>query len=235
MSGNRSVQAAQRRRAGPINEQSNQIKSPQLSINSSQVFSNQTQLKTNQQNGRSTNNIPPQINNDKLTSVSKMTIPQAITLITLRLGAIESKLLNMNEDGNPICGNMQSEIDPSLFKSIITRLENLEKRAGAMSDLNILKQNYENIKQLVSQLKTTTLTLVKENNSLKTQIEDIKNELTETQTMLTNLHQIKEDDELFDLPQELNMNNELLYENENIKNELNDELENDELENENNE
>ena len=66
MSGNRSVQAAQRRRAGPPEPQY-QNRGPTTSINSAQTFNNSEPLP-----------IVPQH--------TKMSIHQAITLITLRLG-----------------------------------------------------------------------------------------------------------------------------------------------------
>jgi len=112
MSANRSVQAAQRRRAGPTNSEPGiPGRTPQPSINSAQMFANQ-------QRGGQGPNIPngrlagqqaamqqkqmqqqsyqqgEEQKIDKLSSVNKMTIAQAITLITLRLGAVESKLIH---------------------------------------------------------------------------------------------------------------------------------------------
>jgi hypothetical protein len=76
---------------------------PQPSINSSQMFARQGQVPSGrlagqhasmqQQNMQKQNyqQQQQQVQADKLSSVSKMTIPQAITLITLRLGAVEIK------------------------------------------------------------------------------------------------------------------------------------------------
>jgi len=110
MSSNRSVQAAQRRRSGAPEPQRS---TPQPSINSAQMFANQTRTGQgpNINPGRLAAqqvNMQQQIpqSTETISSVNKMTIPQAITLITLRLGAVESKLLNYDE--SQISTNMQS-------------------------------------------------------------------------------------------------------------------------------
>jgi hypothetical protein len=185
MSANRSVQAAQRRRAAPTNEPSMSGRGPQPSINSAQMFANQARPGTGP-------NIPPgriagqqaikqqqqQQNqgqsNDKLSSVSKMTISQAITLITLRLGAIESKLMHPSMESGVI--------DQDFFQSIMTRLDDLEKgnssntgSSTSNADVTLLMQQMEVLKQSVVQIKNTTLALSKENALLKSQIENLKN------------------------------------------------------------
>jgi hypothetical protein len=198
MSANRSVQAAQRRRAAPTNEPSMPGRGPQPSINSAQMFANQARPGSGP-------NIPPGRiagqqaikqnqgqQNDKLSSVSKMTISQAITLITLRLGAVESKLMHPS---------MESGVtDPEFFQSIMTRLDDLEKdnssntgSSNSGADVTLLTQQMELLKQSVMQIKNTTLTLAKENVSLKSQIENLKKELTTLQNVSTfNTEQIIE-------------------------------------------
>ena len=208
MSANRSVQAAQRRRAGPTNSEPGiPGRGPQPSINSAQMFANQArpgsgpnipngrlagqqaamQQKQMQQQGQQS---------DKLSSVSKMTVPQAITLITLRLGAVESKLMNMPEGGASISIDEESGIDSGLLQSIMSRLESLEKRSTSINgtvstpEVNLLKQQFETVKQAVVQTKGATTTLVKENVAFKTQIENLKKELTETKELLSVLQNL---------------------------------------------
>ena len=92
--------------------------------------------------------------NDKLSSVSKMTISQAITLITLRLGAVESKLMHPS---------MESGVtDPEFFQSIMTRLDDLEKdnssntgSSNSGADVTLLTQQMEVLKLSVMQIKNT--------------------------------------------------------------------------------
>ena len=139
MSANRSVQAAQRRRAGPPEAG----RGPQPSINSAQMFAKQgsnQNVASGRLQGAVQKQVQPQVQPqvkqqpqqpEKLSNVSKMTIPQAITLITLRLGAIESKLLNMPEAYN--VNNGESGINTEMFQVVMARLESLEKRSGTTS------------------------------------------------------------------------------------------------------
>jgi hypothetical protein len=215
MSVNRSVQAAQRRRAGPTNnEPLVPGRTPQPSINSAQMFANQArsgpgpniptgrlagqheamqQQQMQQQMGQKQSGQKQ--SNDKLSSVSKMTVPQAITLITLRLGAIESKLLQMPE-GATINMDRDLDVDTSLLQSVMSRLESLEKRSvptnGNVStpELNLIKQQLDTIKQVVIQTKSSTANLVKENILLKSQMDNFKKEIFESKELLESLQKI---------------------------------------------
>ena len=254
MSVNRSVQAAQRRRAGPSNnEPSIPGRTPQPSINSAQMFANQSksgsgpnipvgrlagqQEAMNQKQGQGQAN-------DKLSSVSKMTIAQAITLITLRLGAVESKLLNMPENSS-INISGETSVEPFLFQSVVSRLETLEKRSTSTSggastpELNLFKQQLDTIKQAVVQNKTSNANLIKENNLLKTQIDELKTQLLDMKVLLESLEKVtfENSQQILDLSMKTTTdeyNDEITeFNDQNIQNldELqNDELQNDDLE-----
>ena len=184
MSANRSVQAAQRRRSGPV--ENVQTRGPQPSINSSQMFANQgraPQRPSRQQ--QSENNIA---------NIGKMTLPQAITLITLRLGSLESKVLNMNEMSSQVMGQSINEegmalIDQGVIDSIATRLESLEKRSTTTSspEVNLLKQQIEALRQNIIHNKSIS---VKENKDLKLEIENLKQELFQTKELLSSIQKI---------------------------------------------
>ena len=221
MSANRSVQAAQRRRAGPTNSEPGiPGRGPQPSINSAQMFANQArpgqgpsiptgrlagqqaamqqQQMQQQQQQQSQGQQSQGQQNTKLSSVTKMTIPQAITLITLRLGVLESKLTNMTEGGHNLNLYGESEIDTGFLQSIMERLETIEKRpvstTGSISpELNIIKQQFETVKQAAVQSKTSTVNLAKENVALKTQLENLRKELTETKELVTVLQNLAMD------------------------------------------
>ena len=225
MSANRSVQAAQRRRAGPTSEPGIPGRGPQPSINSAQLFSNQArpgqgpsmptgrlagqqaemqqkqqmqQMQQQQQQNQKTEGIP---------SVSKMTIPQAITLITLRLGAVESKIISLSslQDNSSQSQSVSMDgqdmvlIDKNVLQSITSRLESLEKRSGSTSssasgpEMNLLKQQFETVKQAVVQTKTATTTVIKESKDLKVQVDALKNELSETKELLNALQNLTMD------------------------------------------
>ncbi len=216
MSANRSVQAAQRRRAGPSNnEPAIPGRSPQPSINSAQVFANQARpgsgpnMPTGRIAGQQAAMQQQQMHqqayqqgqgqkNDKLSSVSKMTIAQAITLITLRLGAIESKLINSG-DSHDMTFSGESGIDAGFLQSVMARLEELENRPVSASstssapEINLMKQQLETVKQAVFQTKNSTVALVKENTALKTQVENMRKELAETKELVTALQNLTMD------------------------------------------
>lgn len=218
MSANRAVQAAQRRRSGPP-EPAMPGRSPQPSINSAQMFANQArpgqgpniptgrlagQQAALQQSQMQQQSHQQMQSNDSMGSISKISIPQAITLITLRLGAVESKLIALDEmpqsssidfEGNE---NM-SLIDNSVIQSITSRLESLEKRSGSSSgttsgpEINLIKQQFETVKQTVIQTKNSTVSIIKDNKDLKMQIENLKNELSETKELLNALQNMTMD------------------------------------------
>jgi hypothetical protein len=212
MSANRSVQAAQRRRSGPADATPG--RGPQPSINSSQMFASQSnqnvrpgangrlagQQAISQQQQQQPNN-----KNDGVTGISKMTVPQAITLITLRLGSLETKVMNLEHNG--VSNNVQNIsidgqenmvlIDNSVIQSITSRLESLEKRSSGSSnsgpEVNLLKQQFETLKQSIIQSKGVSSSLVKENKDLKSNLDNLKQELSETKELLAALQNLTMD------------------------------------------
>lgn len=186
---NRGVQSAQRRRAGPTNaEPAIPGRGPQPSINSSKIFTGQKQQQQQPSKQDNSNNL------------SKITIAQAITLITLRLGSVETKLMHMQENGGfsnsyQLDGQTDvSLIDKSVIESITSRLESLEKRSTNNStsgpEINLLKQQFETIKQAVIKTNSVTSTLAKDNRDLKSQVENLKQDLHETKELLNALQNL---------------------------------------------
>jgi hypothetical protein len=258
MSANRSVQAAQRRRAGPP-DGGMPGKSPQPSINSAQIFANQArpgqgpnipsgrlagqQVSMQQQQMQQQQMQQQQMQQQQmqqqqmqqregLSSVTKMSIPQAITLITLRLGIIESKLQNHPEGMfSSSESGMTMGIDPGVFESIMTRLDALEKRPvsstsnsgqAANSDMGLVKQQVETLKQAVLQQKGSSTNLVKENVALKNQIDNLRNELTETKELLATLQNLTMDNsqKILDLSMGINEDYEGTFEDQMLQESL---------------
>ena len=234
MSSNRSVQAAQRRRAGPANgEPAIPGRVPQPSINSAQLFANQSRPGTGpnipsgrlagQQVASNQKQMQQQMasqqsnqKNDRLTSVNKLTVPQAITLITLRLGAVESKLMNMPEGNSIINLDGETDLDSDFLNSLVSRIESIEQRsfsAGSVSspEINLLKQQFETLKQSVLQSKATSTTLVKENSVLKNELELLKKEILLSKDLISTLQELSNVNNQKIL--ELTMNNETLINN----------------------
>jgi hypothetical protein len=223
MSVNRSVAAAQRRRAAPADPV--QLRGPNTSINSAQLFANQSKSGSGpnipvgklagqqaQQNMSRQYEQQSASNAGGIESLSKMTLPQAITLITLRLGKVESMMQNQTM-GTSMRSNMQFEtdgdnegetdmvqIDASILQSILTRLESLEKRnaassaAGASSpEIILLKQQFETIKPILTQTKNSTNAIVKEHKDFKSQFEALRNDLEETKELVIALQNLTMD------------------------------------------
>ena len=213
MSANRSVQAAQRRRAAP-QDGGMPGRGPQPSINSAQMFANQAkpgqgpnipngrlagqqaamQQKQMQQESYQSQQAQKA---EGIAGVSKMTIAQAITLITLRLGAVESKLMVLEHEppsqGISYDGqNNMVLIEKHVIESIINRLESLEKRSSTPvsasgPEMTLLKQQFEILKQSLLQTKGSSL---KDNKDMKTQVENLKKEIDDTKELVNVLQNL---------------------------------------------
>lgn len=200
MSVKRSVQSAQRRRVGAP-ESAPKSAYPQPSINSAQLFANQARsgpgpnipsgrLAGQQaalQQQQMQQNIAKE-NKEGLASVNKMTISQAITLITLRLGAIETKLIHGDKSG------MSNMDNTDILQTIMERLDDLEKQPNEHTDsgsaavsveLGLMKQNMEVMKQSLAQNKG-----IKEVTNLKNKVEELTNELKQTKELLAVLQNV---------------------------------------------
>ena len=160
MSVSRSVQAAQRRRAGPPEPQyQNKNRGPVASINSAQTFN-------------TPHNTNPPINVEKNT---KLSIPQAITLITLRLGRLETNLDHIsqelvNGEPNHETTDDMKMVDGDVLTNIMNRLEALE----TSDDNNVL----DTVKRGVIQNKTNHTKLRKDFKNLQDKVEDMNLILT---------------------------------------------------------
>jgi hypothetical protein len=202
MSANRAVQAAQRRRAGPPEPSPPGKSMPQPSINSAQMFSGQNRQQQQQQGRQQQQQqIPTQQSaGGALNSVNKMTIPQAITLITLRLGSLETKMIQLETSGGVSMYEGHDHSDNGVIQSIMERLDIIEKRlvegvptsnsSVSNSEVQILKQQFETVKQSVIQSKGISSAIVNENRTLKNQIDGFKQELVSTKELVTTLQNL---------------------------------------------
>lgn len=207
MSANRSVQAAQRRRAGPT-EPAAPGRGPQPSINSSQMFGNQqrSNIPSGRLAGQHAAMSQKQLMSQKqqelyqepqsgLNSINKMTVAQAITLITLRLGKVETQLLNVGSQSGYNMNSADDDnvlVDKNVITSILSRIDILEKNqsssttSGSNQDINIIKQQFETIKPIVIQSKNSSALF-------KQQIDVLKTELAETKELVTALQNLTMD------------------------------------------
>ena len=114
MSSSRSIAAARNKRAGEPVQQQQQYNRPGTSISAQPAFSQQQQQQPKKM-------APPQN--------AKLTISDAIGLITLRLGRVEQIIQDdgLHNNTSNIPDNTQI-VDKSVINSIINRLDSLEKK-----------------------------------------------------------------------------------------------------------
>jgi hypothetical protein len=149
--------------------------------------------------------------------VSKITIAQAITLTTLRLGKVEMQLYELahqmattggeqgfSASGQGVQGAEGMEdmvlIDKNLIDSIMSRLESLEKRSptnavgtGSSADVTLLKQQFEAIKPSIANNTKVTTALTKEQKEHKVIVEALKSEMANTKDLLAALQTMSMD------------------------------------------
>jgi hypothetical protein len=192
MSSSRSIAAARSRRAGePIQPMSGTR--PGTSINSHAAFVPQyqgqpppitnvrvakTPLQSNvnvqQQQQQQTNSLP----------FSKLSISDAIGLVTLRLGRVEQFIIDLENGEHPFntgdSNNLPDNtklIDNSVLTSIINRLDSLEKK-------DLTSGNNDQVTKIHEDLANTKESVSKINDDLISQNEYLLKELNETKHFL---------------------------------------------------
>ena len=186
-------------------QQQQQQRTPQTSIKSSQAFANQPtreqtqyqqmnskkqlqqqqlqQLQQSQQSQQSQQmrNYPHEYQEeytekDNVRNITKMTVAQAITLITLRLGSIETKLMNDTTTGD-------KNIDGESLINVSNRLDSLETKIN-LSSSSDYKQQIDHLTQAIIQSRNMSNSFVKENKELKTQLATLKKEMSDTREII---------------------------------------------------
>ena len=168
MSGSRSIASARQRRAG---EQAPAISGrPNKSILSQPAFAQQQQQQQQQQPNKrmySNSNENQYINNKNnnfsddtqrtAPPATKISISDAIGLITIRLGRVEQHMQylqenNTNENQFNISENKGSTIDPSIITNMMERINELEKmdKQKLLAQVNYLENSIKEIKNIIS-------------------------------------------------------------------------------------
>lgn len=146
MSSSRSIAAARNRRAG---EQAPTSR-PGTSIAAQPAFSQQTQGKRSTTVPNSTPNVPVTNAN------AKLSISDAIGLITLRLGRLEQFMIEAEHNGGINMGSSIPDnahlVDKSVINSIVNRLDSLEKKekdSSSNQQTSKLESEIRDIKDLL--------------------------------------------------------------------------------------
>ncbi len=223
-----SIAAAQRRRAGPP-ASGRPGGGPNPSIISAQAFNQaqrpnmptgrlagqhvaHQQAQDRQQyaaNQKANNNLLDENGN------SRITVAQAITLITLRLGKLETAFAQLHLEGGLPTGNSiisTGELDNSVIEGIVARLESLEKRGtitnSSGSDVSTLKQQVELIKPSIITLKNASMANTKDIKELNGQLTSLFEEMNVLKGELAGLQNIVSELTNGELVYEENENNE---------------------------
>jgi hypothetical protein len=183
------------RRTAPTAGRQQQQRTPQPSIRSSQAFAPQP---TREQTQYQQMNVKKQLQQQQLqqqqqrdylesnerdsqiSGTTKITIAQAITLITLRLGSIETKLMN-SEFGSS--SNTNESFDSETLMNVSNRLDSLESKINLSSSTDY-KQQIDSLTQALIQSKNISNTLIKENKDLKTQMTNFKKEMSDIKELI---------------------------------------------------
>lgn len=165
MSSSRSIAAARNRRAGEPVQQPQQNKQqqqnrPATSIASSAAFSQQRPTKQQYPPP------PPSVSDASVSKLpfSKISVSDAIGLITLRLGKIEQYMFELQHEqqmreSSPNLPQNTQLVDNSVLTSMIHRLDSLEKK-----ELSGQSRIEEEISKLKSELTSTMESYVNETN-----------------------------------------------------------------------
>jgi DNA repair exonuclease SbcCD ATPase subunit len=183
MSTARTAAAQRRRNPGP------EQRGPNTSIQSSSAFSQPPQIRSGTSGrlaGQQASLAQQQQQQQQLqqnasssSSNPKMSIPQAITLITLRLGRLENQIQNL--DGH---SENTNNLDNNLVENLLQRIQDLEQKVNENSSI---KQQFDIIKPVVATVKNASTTASKEVKELKTNIDKLKNDMINLQAIVNDL------------------------------------------------
>jgi DNA-binding transcriptional regulator YbjK len=213
--------------------QQQQQRTPQPSIKSSQVFSSQpTREQTQYQQMNAKKQLQqqqlqqqPQMRNypeeygekENVRGVTKITVAQAITLITLRLGSIETKI--MNGELGLSNNNNDNNIDSESLINVSNRLDALEAKINLSSSTDY-KQQIDHLTQAIIQSKNMSNSFAKENKELKTQLTNLKKELSDVKELIEMVKNMAVSNEnkifqMLNVSNDLQMNDQLEISTEN--------------------
>jgi len=193
-SSSRSIAAARQKRAGEQSQPMNTSR-PVTSISSQGAFAQQYQQQMMSQNipGSSKNirvaqnrsqsqNIKGTQNMQQQEQSTKISVSNAIGLITLRLGKLEKFIQEVNEDGG---FNNNNDIDSSsipsnmklvsdeVFENIVNRLNLLESKVINFNNQNeIFVKNFSTIQSSIDNLNTKLSSFINETNERFTDYEN---------------------------------------------------------------
>jgi hypothetical protein len=182
MSSSRSIAAARNRRSPESGLQARTpTKQPITSIQSQRAF-----VPNQSPNNNNNNNNVAQPTTNKL-PFSKLTVSDAVGLITLRLGKVEQYLIDLqNSETNDGTNNTSGGIDNSIITTIINRLDALEKKEMSNNNQETVKHITAEIDAIkhTMRLAETNVTLM--NTTINNKLSDIDIAFVELEKCIDN-------------------------------------------------
>ena len=184
MSSSTSIAAARNRRAGSQAPPPSQSR-PGTSIASQSAFAQQTGNRASRIQQSSMQKPVNNTQHDNGLPFTKLTVSDAVGLITLRLGRVEQFIIDLQEErnNNGPSGNLPDNtklIDNSVLTSIINRLDTLEKK-------NLTSGNNEQITKLEKDLKEAKDHLLNIILKLDKHITETNNKFTDFETAISDI------------------------------------------------
>ena len=180
MSSSRSIAAARNRRSGDVSgsKKTAQPGRPVQSIGGQQIINNKFTPSTMNQNMSSKNTSTSSM------PFSKLSVSDAIGLITLRLGKVEQYMYDSMENGNNISSgvavsNNKTLIDQSVLNTMISRIDTLEKKQLEKSPelkINEMNNKVNTFEQSLTEFRATIQQFIEITND---KIIDIENAFVE--------------------------------------------------------
>jgi hypothetical protein len=198
MSSSRSIAAARNRRAGETVPKQ-PLQRPITSISSQAAFSqNVYKEMNNNQNIINTQNMSSIINqsmNSNKLPFTKLTVSDAVGLITLRLGKVEQYIMDVQHNNPSVSGIPENAkiVDNSVLTSLISRIDSLEKKEIYKHDEQIkLSRMNENTKLVDNNVLSSVISRLdslekKETHKNDEHIKFLTNEVTNLKLLLESL------------------------------------------------
>lgn len=183
MSSSRSIAAARNRRSPESGLQARTpTKQPITSIQSQRAFAPNQPPNNNNNN----NNNVSQSTTNKL-PFSKLTVSDAVGLITLRLGKVEQYLIDLqNSETNDGTNNTSGGIDNSIITTIINRLDALEKKEMSNNNQETVKHITAEIDAIKHTMRLTETNVSLMNTTINNKLSDIDIAFVELEKCIDN-------------------------------------------------
>ena len=95
---------------------------------------------------------------------TKISIPKAFTLVTLRLGRLEQYIQQLQEEGAFVTKVGETEVDDVIMRNIIGRLETLEKGKNNMNtnsnNEKLLEEKFNKLEKVLRETKDLLMMMI---------------------------------------------------------------------------